>query len=197
MVTAISQVAVDGTSYHRPCFKCSHGGCMISPSNYVAHDHKLYCRHHHTQLFKQRGNFSHMEDHDKIKGVSENGKAMSPAWWKFSCSCDFAIRHREPAIWPESGAEVKHIYTRGLFTMPIYNIFIWESTEFHFIFLFLSWSVFYLINQMILPNVCTMWLFLWLSGNWSGFKFKKFKSWLICWLDPKCKTKWSIKFIIT
>ncbi|KAJ8553819.1 hypothetical protein K7X08_024497 [Anisodus acutangulus] len=76
-VYPIEKVAVDGTSYHRPCFKCSHGGCVISPSNYVAHDHKLYCRHHHTQLFKQRGNFSHMEDHEKIKGVTvtENGKA--------------------------------------------------------------------------------------------------------------------------
>ncbi|XXG68113.1 hypothetical protein AAC387_Pa06g1279 [Persea americana] len=31
-------VAVDGTSYHRPCFKCSHGDCVISPSNYVAHE---------------------------------------------------------------------------------------------------------------------------------------------------------------
>ncbi|KAL3342989.1 hypothetical protein AABB24_026840 [Solanum stoloniferum] len=74
-VYPLEKVAVDGTSYHRPCFKCSHGGCVISPSNYVAHDHKLYCRHHHTQLFKQRGNFSHMEDHEKIKGVTENGKA--------------------------------------------------------------------------------------------------------------------------
>ncbi|XXG82871.1 hypothetical protein AAC387_Pa10g0754 [Persea americana] len=31
-------VFVDSTSYHRPCFKCSHGGCVISPSNYVAHE---------------------------------------------------------------------------------------------------------------------------------------------------------------
>ncbi|XXG53894.1 hypothetical protein AAC387_Pa03g1911 [Persea americana] len=33
-----SKVFVDGTSYHRPCFKCSHGGFVISPSNYVAHE---------------------------------------------------------------------------------------------------------------------------------------------------------------
>lgn len=55
----------------------------------------------------------------------------------FHFSCDFAIQHRESAFWPVSGAEVKHIYTRGLLTMTICNIFMRESTEFHFIFLFI------------------------------------------------------------
>ncbi|KAL6997217.1 LIM domain-containing protein wlim1 [Sarracenia purpurea var. burkii] len=59
-VYPIEKVAVDGSSYHRPCFKCVHGGCVISPSNYVAHDHRLYCKHHHSQLFKQKGNFSQL-----------------------------------------------------------------------------------------------------------------------------------------
>lgn len=54
------QVAVDGVSYHKSCFRCTHGGCVISPSNYVAHEHRLYCKHHHTQLFKQKGNFSQL-----------------------------------------------------------------------------------------------------------------------------------------
>lgn len=90
--------------------------------------------------------------------------------WKLSCSCDFAIQqHRESAFWPESGAEVKHIYTRGV----IYNAYMWyfhERVEQNFTsFFFLSWCVFYLINQIVLPKVCTMWLLLWLSGNWSGF----------------------------
>ncbi|KAL6509606.1 LIM domain-containing protein wlim1 [Orobanche gracilis] len=71
-VYPIEKVGVDGSSYHRACFKCSHGGCVISPSNYVAHEHQLYCRHHHTQLFKQKGNFSQLDHkHEQAKG--ENG----------------------------------------------------------------------------------------------------------------------------
>ncbi|XP_019197203.1 PREDICTED: LIM domain-containing protein PLIM2b-like [Ipomoea nil] len=75
-VYPIEKVAVDGTSYHRACFKCSHGGCVISPSNYVAHEHKLYCRHHHTQ-FKEKGNFSQLDTSEKSKEVpvTENGTA--------------------------------------------------------------------------------------------------------------------------
>ncbi|GAA0184848.1 actin or actin-binding cytoskeletal protein [Lithospermum erythrorhizon] len=68
-VYPIEKVAVDGSSYHRPCFKCCHGGCVISPSNYVAHEHRLYCRHHHSQLFKHKGNFSQMEDNGQSSEV--------------------------------------------------------------------------------------------------------------------------------
>ncbi|KAH0465685.1 hypothetical protein IEQ34_005788 [Dendrobium chrysotoxum] len=67
-VYPIEKVAVDGNSYHRPCFKCSHGGCTISPSNYMSHDGKLYCKHHHNQLFKSKGNFSQFGGkHEEIR----------------------------------------------------------------------------------------------------------------------------------
>ncbi|XP_039046345.1 LIM domain-containing protein WLIM1-like [Hibiscus syriacus] len=32
-VYPIERVTVNGTPYHRGCFKCCHGGCTISPSN--------------------------------------------------------------------------------------------------------------------------------------------------------------------
>ncbi|XP_059653012.1 LIM domain-containing protein WLIM1-like isoform X2 [Cornus florida] len=57
-----SEVTVNGTAYHRSCFKCTHGGCTISPSNYIAHEGKLYCKHHHIQLFKEKGNYSQLEN---------------------------------------------------------------------------------------------------------------------------------------
>ncbi|KAL6211811.1 hypothetical protein ACLB2K_017034 [Fragaria x ananassa] len=32
-VYPIEKVSLNGTAYHRRCFKCTHGGCTISPSN--------------------------------------------------------------------------------------------------------------------------------------------------------------------
>uniref|UniRef100_A0A453K319 LIM zinc-binding domain-containing protein n=1 Tax=Aegilops tauschii subsp. strangulata TaxID=200361 RepID=A0A453K319_AEGTS len=65
-VYPIERVTVNNTMYHKSCFKCCHGGCTISPSNYIAHEGKLFCKHHHTQLIKEKGNFSQLEnDHDK------------------------------------------------------------------------------------------------------------------------------------
>ncbi|KAJ6345715.1 hypothetical protein OIU78_008384 [Salix suchowensis] len=61
-VYPIEKVTVNGTPYHRSCFKCTHGGCTISPSNYIAHEGKLYCKHHHIQLFKEKGNYSQLEN---------------------------------------------------------------------------------------------------------------------------------------
>ncbi|KAF9604467.1 hypothetical protein IFM89_006749 [Coptis chinensis] len=70
-VYPIEKVTVDANSYHRPCFRCAHGGCLISPSNYIAHEQKLYCKHHHTQLFKVKGNFSQFDKHVNLNVVPE------------------------------------------------------------------------------------------------------------------------------
>ncbi|KAK4743301.1 hypothetical protein SAY87_001302 [Trapa incisa] len=61
-VYPIEKVTVNGTAYHKSCFRCTHGGCTISPSNYIAHEGKLYCKHHHIQLFKEKGNYSQLEN---------------------------------------------------------------------------------------------------------------------------------------
>ncbi|KAF8013924.1 hypothetical protein BT93_I1707 [Corymbia citriodora subsp. variegata] len=61
----IEKVTVNGTAYHKRCFKCTHAGCTISPSNFIAHEGKLYCKHHHTQLFKEKGNYSQLDTGNK------------------------------------------------------------------------------------------------------------------------------------
>jgi len=61
IVYPIERIKVDGVAYHKSCFKCCHGGCTISPSSYIAHEGRLYCKHHHLQLFKQKGNYSQLE----------------------------------------------------------------------------------------------------------------------------------------
>lgn len=38
---------------------------MISPSNYVAHEQRLYCKPHQSQLFKEKGNFSQLDKHEQ------------------------------------------------------------------------------------------------------------------------------------
>jgi len=55
------KVSVNGAAYHKSCFKCSYGGCTISPSNYIAHEGVLFCKHHHQQLIKAKGNLSQLE----------------------------------------------------------------------------------------------------------------------------------------
>ncbi|KAE8716718.1 Pollen-specific protein SF3 [Hibiscus syriacus] len=78
-VYPIEKVTVDGTSYHRSCFKCSHGGCTISPSNYIAHEGKLYCKHHHIQLFKEKGNYSQLEGDKQEDPITEKLTSMEIA----------------------------------------------------------------------------------------------------------------------
>ena len=60
-VYPIEKVSVNGAAYHKGCFKCSYGGCTISPSNYIAHEGTLFCKHHHIQLIKNKGNLSQLE----------------------------------------------------------------------------------------------------------------------------------------
>lgn len=78
-VYPLEKVAVDGNSYHKACFKCSHGGCVISPSNYIAHEHRLYCRHHHTQLFKQKGNCSKLDRYEQPTRINGTAPKVTPS----------------------------------------------------------------------------------------------------------------------
>ncbi|XP_021889604.1 LIM domain-containing protein WLIM1 isoform X1 [Carica papaya] len=73
------KVTVNGTPYHKSCFKCTHGGCVISPSNYIAHEGRLYCKHHHTQLIKEKGNLSQLEGDQERDSVTEGVAAREVA----------------------------------------------------------------------------------------------------------------------
>ncbi|KMZ70502.1 LIM domain-containing protein [Zostera marina] len=56
----LEKVTVENESYHKSCFKCSHGGCSLNPSNYAALEGILYCKHHFSQLFKEKGSYNHL-----------------------------------------------------------------------------------------------------------------------------------------
>lgn len=51
---------MEGESYHKSCFKCAHGGCPLTHATYAALDGVLYCKHHFTQLFMEKGNYQHV-----------------------------------------------------------------------------------------------------------------------------------------
>lgn len=70
----LEKVTVEGQAYHKSCFKCSHGGCAISPSNYAALEGILYCKHHFSQLFKEKGSYNHL-----IKCASVKRAEAQPA----------------------------------------------------------------------------------------------------------------------
>ncbi|KAF7810254.1 LIM domain-containing protein WLIM2b-like [Senna tora] len=59
-VYPLEKVTVEGEFYHKSCFRCAHGGCFISPSNYAALDGFLYCKPHFAQLFKEKGSYTHV-----------------------------------------------------------------------------------------------------------------------------------------
>lgn len=60
---------MEGESYHKPCFKCAHGGCPLTHSSYAALDGILYCKHHFAQLFLEKGNYHHVLEAAKIKSA--------------------------------------------------------------------------------------------------------------------------------
>jgi len=45
---------------------------VISPSNYIAHEGRLYCKHHHIQLIKEKGNLSQLEGEQEKDAMDEN-----------------------------------------------------------------------------------------------------------------------------
>eukprot|EP00245_Coleochaete_scutata_P006134 TRINITY_DN202_c0_g1_i1.p1 TRINITY_DN202_c0_g1~~TRINITY_DN202_c0_g1_i1.p1 ORF type:complete len:195 (-),score=40.27 TRINITY_DN202_c0_g1_i1:567-1151(-) len=67
-VYPLEKVTVENQAYHKSCFKCYHGGCAISPSNYAALEGRLYCKHHYSQLFKEKGNYSQLTSKDSTAG---------------------------------------------------------------------------------------------------------------------------------
>ncbi|KAG0459189.1 hypothetical protein HPP92_022317 [Vanilla planifolia] len=59
-VYQLEKLTVEGESYHKTCFKCSHGGCTLTVSSYAALDRILFCKIHFAQLFKEKGSYNNL-----------------------------------------------------------------------------------------------------------------------------------------
>ncbi|KAG8486772.1 hypothetical protein CXB51_020142 [Gossypium anomalum] len=66
----LEKVTVEGENYHKSCFRCSHGGCVLTPSTYAALEGFLYCKHHFSQLFKEKGTYAHLTETSASKKSS-------------------------------------------------------------------------------------------------------------------------------
>ncbi|XP_052887656.1 LIM domain-containing protein PLIM2b-like [Gossypium arboreum] len=59
-VYPLEKVTMEGECFHKSCFKCAHGGCHLTHSSYAALNGVLYCKHHFSQLFMEKGNYNHV-----------------------------------------------------------------------------------------------------------------------------------------
>ena len=57
-VYVMDLLTLEGNTYHKSCFRCSHCNGTLVISNYSSMDGVLYCKTHFEQLFKESGNFS-------------------------------------------------------------------------------------------------------------------------------------------
>ncbi|KAK8538033.1 hypothetical protein V6N12_044172 [Hibiscus sabdariffa] len=71
----LEKVTVEGENFHKSCFRCSPGGCSLTPSSYVARDGILYCKHHFAQLFMEKGCYIHLTRQYSLK---KNSTTFSP-----------------------------------------------------------------------------------------------------------------------
>ncbi|KAL5207437.1 hypothetical protein ABZP36_031872 [Zizania latifolia] len=74
-VYPLEKLTLEGESYHKSCFKCSHGGCILTTSSYAALNGILYCKIHFSQLFKEKGSYNHLIKTAQSKKESEEGVA--------------------------------------------------------------------------------------------------------------------------
>eukprot|EP00005_Dracoamoeba_jomungandri_P004857 CAMPEP_0174250124 /NCGR_PEP_ID=MMETSP0439-20130205/396_1 /TAXON_ID=0 /ORGANISM="Stereomyxa ramosa, Strain Chinc5" /LENGTH=214 /DNA_ID=CAMNT_0015330115 /DNA_START=24 /DNA_END=668 /DNA_ORIENTATION=+ len=78
-VYSMEGLTVDGSSFHKPCFRCVHCSCTLKLGNYAALKGEFFCKPHFTQLFKLRGNYDEGFGHTQHKANwTEGGKAEKP-----------------------------------------------------------------------------------------------------------------------
>ncbi|CAN1354994.1 LIM domain-containing protein PLIM2c [Linum perenne] len=76
-VYPLEKVSIEGDFFHKTCFRCAHGGCVLTHSSYAALNGVLFCKHHFKQLFREKGSYNHINQKsaalsvEALKGISE------------------------------------------------------------------------------------------------------------------------------
>ncbi|KAL6906547.1 hypothetical protein ACP4OV_004148 [Aristida adscensionis] len=77
-VYPLEKMTLEGEPYHKTCFKCAHGGCILTTATYASLKGILYCQHHFWQLFKETGSYNNLLKHASAKNAAE-AEASEPA----------------------------------------------------------------------------------------------------------------------
>jgi len=56
-VYEMEKLLVDGTLFHKWCFKCKKCGKTLSLGEYASLNREAFCKPHFKQLFKEKGNY--------------------------------------------------------------------------------------------------------------------------------------------
>ncbi|XP_062200636.1 LIM domain-containing protein WLIM1-like isoform X1 [Phragmites australis] len=78
MVYPLEKMTLESEPYHKTCFKCAHGGCLLTTASYAALNGILYCQHHFWQLFKETGSYNNLLKPALTKNAEET-EAAEPA----------------------------------------------------------------------------------------------------------------------
>ncbi|XP_073368070.1 LIM domain-containing protein PLIM2b isoform X3 [Aegilops tauschii subsp. strangulata] len=73
-VYPLEKMTLEGEPYHKTCFKCAHGGCILTTASYASLNGILYCQNHFWQLFKETGSYSNL-----LKPASKNAEEPEAA----------------------------------------------------------------------------------------------------------------------
>ncbi|CAN0841350.1 LIM domain-containing protein PLIM2c [Linum grandiflorum] len=68
-VYPLEKITMEGEFYHKTCFRCAHGGCVLTHSSYAALNGVLYCKHHFAQLFREKGSYSYINKKSAANAV--------------------------------------------------------------------------------------------------------------------------------
>ncbi|CAL4917436.1 unnamed protein product [Urochloa decumbens] len=78
-VYPLEKMTMEGEPYHKTCFKCARGGCLLTTATYASHNGVLYCQNHFWQVFKETGSYSNLLKPAPAKNGADQPEAAKPA----------------------------------------------------------------------------------------------------------------------
>ncbi|RCV42244.1 hypothetical protein SEVIR_9G200200v4 [Setaria viridis] len=98
-VYPLEKITLEGEPYHKTCFKCARGGCLLTTATYASHNGILYCQIHFWQVFKETGSYSNL-----LKPAPAKNAAGEPE----AAKAEAAKEEASPEQVPEAPEDQEH-----------------------------------------------------------------------------------------